>query len=959
MWHRFPSGVRTFLGPLGVCALAIAGLFLPGPAWLSALADPVAASEFLGQLWQVIGATAGLAVAVVFFVFQGVAATRPTAMRDAGVAGPFRLLISLGVAALLTVGLDLLGFGHDAPGGWAAAWATCIAGVSIATLAFVFSIMLRAMDVSRLQRRRLRMIARQAAQHVGAEARLRVGFTLLDKLRDSCQFQLRVFGANGQSANAVSAERPGSVVDINIRLLQNLSRRAQDAGHPAPELFVYIGCEVTDGTPLISIDDPQSRKIARRVVTIRHARTDEPQLDLKLLAGELHGEAIQAIRGALLGTYDDLAEAQASLLLAIPEAWERKFGQQYTNELASGIFPLALGPLDRVSRNIYEQVTATLSVGVRELALSAAYQPIYIATRAAGVGADGLVKEMMRVTRGVVTLQSHAEIAALVRDHAWTNFSHLLQFICALVEDTSASAERRRQAAAMVTYGLEIVAHIAKDTIDSHDSAMFEKVDRGWSHIHEFWLDEQAADYLPESLDKDLAIRVRDERNLLQFAVACWLIHRLLANPGNPHLVSMFEKARSRYSNPAEIARSATLTGASEGPDVLSDWVLDDLPSDEVHNIDSQTPLLSAAALLLLATRPEGGGTLDPSPWVLSNRQGLLEVVDSLSRRPEIRTLLPSTAEDFDSVVAATKSAIAEAAHRQAEIDDSALIAATVSDEVRHRFHELVRQGWEDGRTILGLLLSAGGSRVRDSGDAPAARLTIPPSLEWKLWAVDQPDQPGLQQIARRLGQALASGENRELIKRMSPTADLEGLDPRTVDSPVAYDLIICVDQVIKQMREEGYRPSLLLHGWNLHLIESLTVAPIGDSQRIDSRARDIRGQRDGLIVARTSHLDNQTILIMDASAWGEVREWGENAGGGLIATLTTYNAATARQLIESQPDLLSSDLSESDKIRELQRRMLVSISVSTQIVVKDPSAARAVGHGDHSSAIPNVPSVN
>ena len=81
--------------------------------------------------------------------------------------------------------------------------------------------------------------------------------------------------------------------------------------------------------------------------------------------------------------------------------------------------------------------------------------------------------------------------------------------------------------------------------------------------------------------------------------------------------------------------------------------------------------------------------------------------------------------------------------------------------------------------------------------------------------------------------------------------------------------------------------------------------------------------------------------------------------GGGLIATLTTYDPATARQLIESQPDLLAPDLSESDKIRELQRRMLVSISVSSQIVVKDPSAARAVGHGDHSSAIPNVPSAN
>jgi hypothetical protein len=391
MWYRLPGSVRTLLGPLGVCMLAVGGLFLPGPAWLSAIAGPYAASEFLGQLWQVIGATSGLAVAVVFFVFQGLAATRPTAMRDAGVAGPFRLLVYLGVAALLTVGLDLLGFGHDAPGGWAAAWATCVAGVSIATLAFMFAIMLRALDVSRLQRRRLRIIARQAANDVQAEARLRVGLIMLDKLQGSGEFQLRVLGANGQPPNVVSSERPGNVVDINLGLLQNLSRRAQAAGHPVPELFVYIGCDVRVGTPLITlgIDDPDSLKTARRVVTVRHARTDEAKLDLNRLASELHGEAIQAIRGAQLRTYEEVAEAQASLLLAIPEAWEREFGQQYTSKLASGVFPLALGPLDRVSRNIYEQVTAASPVEVREVALAAAYQPISIAKRAARVGAVG------------------------------------------------------------------------------------------------------------------------------------------------------------------------------------------------------------------------------------------------------------------------------------------------------------------------------------------------------------------------------------------------------------------------------------------------------------------------------------------------------------------------------------------------------------------------------------------
>ena len=114
---------------------------------------------------------------------------------------------------------------------------------------------------------------------------------------------------------------------------------------------------------------------------------------------------------------------------------------------------------------------------------------------------------------------------------------------------------------------------------------------------------------------------------------------------------------------------------------------MSELPSGEMHNIDSQTPLLSTTALLLLASMPPRGQTLDPSPWLLSNRQELLQMVESLSTRSDIPTMLAPTAADFDSVVDATKSAIAEAAARQAQIDDNALIAATIPDKVRQQFH--------------------------------------------------------------------------------------------------------------------------------------------------------------------------------------------------------------------------------------------------------------------------------
>jgi hypothetical protein len=948
-WRTLPRGGRPLVGLLAVGALAVGGLFLPGPAWLSALDEPEYATAFLGQLWQVIGATAGLAVAVVFFVFQGITAARPTAMRDAGVAGPFQLVVYMGVAALVVLGLDLLGFGHDAPAGWAAAWATCVAAVAIVSVALLFAATLRAMDASRLHRRRLRTIAHQAAAYVESEARLRVGLVLLQKHQSSCGFQLNVFGSRVQEGTAVLADRSGYVADVNVSRLRRLSTAAQESGGVPPELTVYIGREVSIGTPLLTpnTNDIGLRKVARHVVKLRRRASEEGSIDLNALAGELHNEAIQAIREARLAVYEDVAEAQAALLLSIPEAWHRDFGQSYTSDLASDVFPLRLGPVDRVARNIYEQVSAALSVSVREVALSAAYQPIHIATRAAKAGAVGLADQMMGTASSLANLPGGGETATLVRDHAWTNFSHLLQFtICPMVEDSSASDDDRRQAATLVSRGLELMAAMAKAAIESRNSRTFEEVHRGWGHILEFWLDETAADYAPEAFDKELAISLRDTRDGTQFAIACWLVHRLLEEPGNAHLIAMLDHVRARYANPAKVAQLASLEQELERRDLLSDWVMSDLPSGEVHFIDSRTPRLRATAFLMLASMSADGQQLSPSSWLLSNRQALSETVDEVAQREDLRTVLGRGPEDWALVATATKSAIADAASKQAAANDEALIAATIPDDVADTFHEHVRQAWEKGRSVLGLLVSAGGAVVRDQGPLPEQRLGLQPTLESKSWAVNPVDHGNLERIAEHFGRGLATGENRILIETMSATVTGEGTDPETLEGPIPDDLPARVDAVVEQMRTDGYRPTLLLHGWNWHLAQLLTVGPIPDSARIDGRAEGLRGQRDGMIVAQSSLLDNESILVVDVAAWGEVREWTDEVGGGITATLEAFSPETARQLLQTQPDVFGDELGEQEKIQELQRRILVTIRVATEIAVRDASAVRAVALG-------------
>lgn len=944
-WQSLPGGIRTLLGPVSAATIALGGLFIPGPAWLPALADPAAAIGFLGALWQVIGATSGLAVAVVFFVFQGLHSTRPTAMRDAGVAGPFQLVVYLGVTALLVLGLVLLGIGHGAPGGWAAAWATFIAGLSVASLALVFAVMLRAVDVSRLHQRRLLMISRHAALYVETEAQLRAGLAMLDKLADAVGIRLRILGLPGTMPAAVLAERGGIVADINLRRLHELSTRIAAVGGSQPELSAHIGHEVSAGTPLIglSINDSEALRIARKVVRIRRVRGYRFNFDVNQIAAELHDEAIQAIRGARLGAYEEIAEAQASLLLAIPESWQQGFGQVYTNELASSVFPLRLGAVDRVARNIYEQVGAALSIEVREIALSAAYQPIHIANRAIRAGADGLVNEMLRSSRQFVTMQGPGDVASLVRSHSWLNFSQLLQFaVGPLVEDDSNTDERRRQAADLVMHGLELTADIAKHSIDTQDSEVFVETDRALGQILEYWLEEHAAEYLPESLEKDIATMIRDARDQIRFTVACWVVHRMLADPSNPKLTAMYEVVRLRYSNPNDVLRPADHSRTIERRELLSDWVMSDLPSGEVHVIDSETPRLRAAALLLLAAMASGKTALEPTAWIASRRQQLTDAIEYLTSREELVPLLGRAGEDLEAAVISTKIAISAAADLEAERLDSALMSAPIPDDVGRKFTTLVEDAWQKDRSILGLLVSTGSSHLQNVGELPTSRLALKPTLESKTWAVQHVHQPIFQQIAQHFGRGLARGENCSLIDNMNPSIDATGKGEETFDISVPTDLADQVNSTIKQMRTEGYRPSLIVHGMNGQVAKSLPVTPIVDASDIDSRAKGIRGQHDGLVVAQTALLSASFVLVLDSRAWGGVKEWSEEVGGGVRVALTVYTEATAAELLKSHPSLLK-EMPESDRVRELQRRVLVDVSVTTEILVKDSMAVRVI----------------
>jgi hypothetical protein len=139
-WEAILSLPRSLLLPTSILTATIAILFVPSPEHLQALSEAKNATAFLGVAWPVTGGSLAFSVVVLVFAFQAIAAARESiGIRDLAAGTPLLVVVYLGIAAVLTDGLAVLRIGYQAPGGWAATWATIVSGSAMALLALLIA----------------------------------------------------------------------------------------------------------------------------------------------------------------------------------------------------------------------------------------------------------------------------------------------------------------------------------------------------------------------------------------------------------------------------------------------------------------------------------------------------------------------------------------------------------------------------------------------------------------------------------------------------------------------------------------------------------------------------------------------------------------------------------------------------------------------------------------------------
>jgi hypothetical protein len=382
--------VRWWLIPVP----ALAMLALPISIRWGPLATPKESTNYLDTIWIVVAASMGLSVAMVAFAFQ---AFMTSGRRVHGgslldFADETRLLgtIRLGVLSLFVTGTVLLKIGHDAPFGWAAAWAIVLSAWTLLAVPYVVWRVVVSLDERQLllmRSRRLKatvaramrhQLTQQAAEVVIQETRMPINRSLVTPV----------------GAVTVEARKAGEVRDVKLgRIARQIQRRSRDL---KCELAVGLGDQVDVGRPLLWLRGPSAEHPPpwiRRSVVVNRDADRRPDRELLDQLASLHRRGLDAARDGLYEQWRQVADGYELVLLALPPA-SATFEVSFAGAVAAPGF-FGFGPLQRIQRYLFDEVRAAVKSDQSELVDAITYFPQHIATSAMKIGAPAIATTML------------------------------------------------------------------------------------------------------------------------------------------------------------------------------------------------------------------------------------------------------------------------------------------------------------------------------------------------------------------------------------------------------------------------------------------------------------------------------------------------------------------------------------------------------------------------------------
>ena len=654
---------------------------------------------------------------------------------------------------------------------------------------------------------------------------------------------------------------------------------------------------------------------------------------------ELHGQAMHWIRNGSLDRYREVNETYQEVILTFASVGSR-FGVTL------------VGPIDQLSRYLYEEITESLSRGGREIAFEAVGNPYSIALRILDKRSEPVIDAMLRllVDAYEASRSQTSDVATIVGSHAALELEEFMEFV--ITPRFTGSTSEREWFASLLGLTFSHAANLGRAMIDATDRTEFSELLERWMRVLEHWSPEYAhpdrldlqmmqerlgeshqevivarAQILENEKQAELKKRLEDKRTHYLMSLLVWALRRPRGEEGSSLVTSILDRFPTLQSllDGIDVALEREWT-VERSP--LSHWVYSEAePRSAVQSYAADLGLFRTMLVTALTYVETANDALQvrPRPWVrlhLGELASILQGVESTDREFQLLAAPP----DFDQRKTNLLGALQSAAEVQNQTEREQLRAASLSANKIAHFRSLVTREWRASTQVptlfkaAGIELTQGVSGLRDdvgiSNWFPKALFVEPTRLG------------GLEGNAAQLGRVLGGSEMKALVDAIDAVRD--PASGETLGKQIANSA--------RQFESSHESTTVVLpYVWSLRreLSEVITSRePASDWSLEETELHAFVGLLGSTPVFFSRTVPDDSILLLDLRNFCEWTYFFDPQED-LPLRIESFNAEEAQEISARSPEGESSDLSE-----RVQESVRVFAPKWWDLVVRDEAAA-------------------
>jgi hypothetical protein len=679
--------------------------------------------------------------------------------------------------------------------------------------------------------------------------------------------------------------------------------------------------------------------------------------DLSQAADRLHEEAIRAIHSGSPASYQRVLDAYEQVLLAFPEAWTR-YGLRFDSQVAGGLSPLGIGHTEKFFGNLGGELAEAATSDAPDLALQAAGVPARIARRAFELDAIELSGRAWRLgVRVYISVESTTEtdLTRAVKERLWRGLYEFAQFILVPgIQDEDANISQRNRAAEFLRQVFEAYNSLLKQMLEQRDLEVLREADRSWSRVLDQWEPEHEEPFEPlvermaevrgeddpqvsdarlqlETKKQKVSIKseLSDLRVVYRFGLCAWALRRLRESGSPDQWVPIFEHFASYFDSVERIVEATTLAFDAEAEDSVpwSDWILRDLPEEEVHFVGADPVILSAfSSLLLLTVDPEEGAPdLGPLQWLPARLDEAKRILGEVVEDQVLGSHLLPDRERAWRQAELLRQALDSAWDQRQELENKKIRESPLVPEKVGAFKAEVRRTWLENRLAAPLFKLVGSYEEEPEPQPRGEERVFLGGDEWlpKSLFVQEPMVYGGDSIAHQFGFRLADEEVRKLLETLSnvPSTSLS-------DRTLAQAIRATIDSLL----EDGYQPSVIFVPlvYTFRTNTELYDAPDSSSDALvdelpSEARRRYRGTIEGVPVFDSRHVPEGRVCVLDLASFGTWRQIAVGARDNwLLLDIEDHDEESALALTRQNPRMFHAAGRESAEARAAELRSYV-----------------------------------